>query len=453
MIVESINPYNNEVVAEQHKATQKDIDWAIKKAEFTYQDWRRSEFKLRSDLMMKAAERLRSNKERYAKMMTLEMGKAIKEAKSEVEKCAWVCEYYAENAEQILAKKMIESGAQKSYVRYDPIGCVLAVMPWNFPFWQVFRFAAPTLMAGNVGILKHASNVFGSGKMIEEVFIEAGFPEGTFKNLVIGSDKIPHLIEQDIVRAVTLTGSEPAGSSVSKQAGKLIKNSLLELGGSDPFIVLKDADISKAAKTAVDSRMLNAGQSCIAAKRFIVEKSVLADFTEQFVNYMKSKKFGNPLEESTDFGPMAKPKLAEELMEQTQKSIDNGAKVLLEGKQEGAHFQPYVLGNVKPGMPAFDEETFGPVAAIISAEDENDAIMLANKSEFGLGSSLWTENLEKAERLASEIESGSVFINSMMKSDPRLPFGGIKKSGFGRELSENGIKEFMNAKTVSIGEK
>jgi len=401
--------------------------------------------------MRQAAALLRAGKEKYARTMALEMGKPIVQGEMEVEKCAWACDYYAEHAEAFLAEQPRETDASRSYIRFDPLGPVLAIMPWNFPFWQVFRFAAPALMAGNAGILKHASNVPRCALQIEEVFRESGFPENLFRAVLVGSGKVAGIIADPRIRAATLTGSDSAGSKVAEQAGREIKKTVLELGGSDPFIVLEDADVQKAAKTAADARLINSGESCIAAKRFIVVEKVANTFLEVFVAEMRSRKMGDPLDRQTQVGPQARHDLRESLHRQVEESVKRGAELLLGGRipeSPGAFYPSTVLAGVNKGMPAFDEETFGPVAAVIRARDEGDAIRLANDSPFGLGASLWTQDRERAEQLVGEIEAGCVFVNELVKSDPRLPFGGVKRSGYGRELSEYGIREFMNIKSV-----
>lgn len=453
MAIQSINPATGEVVKTFDEFTKEQVAKIIDETHEAFLNWRKTNFEHRKELMLKAALVLRNNKKKYAEIMTIEMGKAISQSLAEVEKCAWVCEYYAENAEQILNEEIIKTDASKSYVRFDPIGIVLAVMPWNFPFWQVFRFAAPALMAGNVGLLKHASNVPMCALAIEEVFTEAGFPENTFKTLLIGSSLVDDVLKNPKVKAATLTGSEPAGKKVAQTCGNELKKTVLELGGSDPFIVLADADINEAVKVGVAARMLNNGQSCIAAKRFIVVEEIADEFEKKFVEAMEKVKVGDPTNPETEQGSMAREDLLIELHEQVERSIKAGAKLVTGGGRmnlKGAFYKPTVLSNVKPGMPAYYEEMFGPVASIIRAKDEHDAIRIANDSAFGLGASLWTNNLHKAETLAEEIESGSVFINGLVKSDPRLPFGGVKTSGYGRELSHYGIKEFVNIKTVWI---
>jgi succinate-semialdehyde dehydrogenase/glutarate-semialdehyde dehydrogenase len=379
------------------------------------------------------------------------MGKPVVQGEAEVEKCATGCDYYAEHAEAFLAEQPRETDASRSYVRFDPMGPVLAIMPWNFPFWQVFRFAAPALMAGNAGILKHASNVPRCALHIEEIFRAAGFPDNLFRALLAGPDKVASIIADARIRAASLTGSEGAGSKVGEQAGREIKKTVLELGGSDPFIVLKDADVEKASRMAADARLVNSGQSCIAAKRFIVVEKIADDFLERFVAEMRSRKMGDPLDRATEVGPLARRDLRDSLQRQVEESVRRGARLLLGGRipeSPGAFYPPTVLAAVDKGMPAFDEETFGPVAAVISARDEADAVGLANDSRFGLGASLWTEDRSRAEHIIPDIEAGMVFVNGLVKSDPRLPFGGVKRSGHGRELSEYGIREFVNVKSV-----
>jgi succinate-semialdehyde dehydrogenase/glutarate-semialdehyde dehydrogenase len=451
--MKAINPATNELINEYKEHTDAEIRKIIEAGHNAYLSWRDVSFAERKKLMRKAAEVLRKNRDKYAKLITIEMGKVIRESRSEVEKCAWVCEYYADNAEKFLADEIIETDASKSMAVFQPIGVVLAVMPWNFPFWQVFRFAAPALMAGNVGVLKHASNVPGSALAIEDVFREAGFPENAFRTLLISSSKVESVIKNPLVKAVTLTGSEPAGMQVASTAGHELKKTVLELGGSDPYIVLEDADIPACVKTSVTARMINAGQSCIAAKRFIVVESRLKEFEQQQVAIMKSLKMGDTLSEETQVGAMARMDLLEDLDKQVQDSIKMGAKLLCGGKKAdgpGAFYLPTVLTNVKKGMPAYEQETFGPVSAIISVKDEEEAINVANDSEFGLGGSVWTKDVGRGEQVARRIESGAVFVNGMTKSDPRLPFGGVKRSGYGRELSHYGIKEFVDIKTIWI---
>jgi len=453
MSIESINPTTGEVLERFEETSEPELDRVLSAARAAFLEWRTVPFARRAQRMRNAAGVLRARAAQYARTMTLEMGKPIVQAEAEVEKCAWVCEYYAEHAEAFLAEQPRETDASRSYVRFDPLGPILAVMPWNFPFWQVFRFAAPALMAGNAGILKHASNVPRSALAIEEVFREAGFPRGLFSTVLVGSSAVAGLIADPRIVAVTLTGSDRAGSKVAEQAGRELKKTVLELGGSDPFIVLADADLAAAARAAADARLINSGQSCIAAKRFIVVEPVADQFLERFLHELRSRRMGDPLARETQVGPQARVDLRDSLHQQVEESVKRGAKLLLGGgipAGKGAFYPPTLLAAVDKGMPAFDEETFGPVAAVIRAKDESDALRLANDSTFGLGASLWTQDHARAEGLAAQIEAGAVFVNGIVKSDPRLPFGGIKRSGYGRELSEYGIREFVNIKSVWI---
>lgn len=407
-------------------------------------------------MMVRAAEIIEGDKKAFAKIMTTEMGKPIKAAVSEAEKCAWVCRYYAENAQHQLADQRVETNAGKSYVKFQPLGPVLAVMPWNFPFWQVFRFAAPALMAGNVGLLKHASNVPQCALAIEEIFARAGFPQGAFQTLLIGSDAVEGILNDPRVVAATLTGSEPAGRSVASIAGKQIKKTVLELGGSDPFIVMSSANLDEAVTTAVKARTINNGQSCIAAKRFIVATEIYEEFERRFVDEMHALRIGDPMEESTDIGPLATPQIVKDLEEQVQKAVAAGARVLTGGKRPGRpgnFFEPTVLVDVDLKAPVSCEEIFGPVAMLFRASGIDEAIQIANATPFGLGSAAWTNDAKEQTQFIEELEAGSVFINGMVASDPRLPFGGVKHSGYGRELAEFGIREFVNIKTVWIGGK
>jgi len=453
-MLNSTNPTTDILIQEYKEHTKSEIDQILNSSEKSFRNWQSYDYGKRADLMSKAGEILRNNKDKYAELMTGEMGKPIAGARAEVEKCAWVCDYYAENGESFLKDEVIETDAQKSFVTYEPLGSVLAVMPWNFPFWQVFRFAVPGLMAGNAGLLKHASNVTGCAMAIEGIFREAGFPEDLFRTLKISSSKVASVIENPIVKAVTLTGSVPAGKAVAEKAGSELKKTVLELGGSDPYLILDDADLDKAIPTCVNSRLINNGQSCIAAKRFIVVESRLEEFTDRFVEEMKTKTMGDPMDESFDLGPQARTDLRDELHDQVQRSIDKGAKCLMGGEipyKKGAWYPPTVLTGVEAGMAAYEEELFGPVAAIIKAKDEKDAIRIANDSVFGLGAAVFTKDVKKGERIAAkELNAGNCFVNSLVKSDPRLPFGGIKESGYGRELSHFGIKEFVNIKTVYV---
>ena len=454
MAFQSINPATEEVEATFQEHTPDEVETALEGAVQTFSSWRKTSFAERSRLMLGAAAYLRANKTRLALLMTDEMGKPIRQAEAEVEKCAWCCDFYAENAEAFLRDVDAPSSATQSYVAFDPIGPVLAVMPWNFPLWQVFRFAAPALMAGNIGVLKHASNVPRCGLAIEEVFREAGFPAGAFRALLVSSGRVAKIIEDDRIRAVTLTGSDIAGSKVAETSGRALKKTVLELGGSDPFIVLADADVEAAAATAVNARYQNAGQSCIAAKRFIVVDEIADAFTRRFVEAADKLRVGDPREQETELGPVARDDLRDAVEDQVRRSVAQGAVVASGGhriERKGYFYAPTVVTGVSPEMPVFAEETFGPVAAVIRARDPQHAVALANESQFGLGSSLWTRDLELGRRLARDIEAGSVFINGMVASDPRLPFGGIKRSGYGRELGEYGIREFVNTKTVWIG--
>ncbi len=453
MAIETINPTTNKLVKSFEKMRDEQVNEIIISSEKAYQYWRKTTFEHRAKLLKSSANVLRSNSKKYAEIMTLEMGKPISQSIAEIEKCAWVCEYYAENAEQMLSKEMIKTDASESFVQFDPIGIVLAVMPWNYPLWQVFRFAAPALMAGNVALLKHASNVPMSALAIEEIFIETGFPDGIFKTLLIDSSQVESVISNPLIKATTLTGSEPAGMAVASASGKALKKSVMELGGSDPFIVFNDASIDEAVRVGVTARILNNGQSCIAAKRFILLDEIADEFETKFVAKMKLLVVGNPMNSETELGPIAREDLLLELDYQVKTSEKQGAKILCGGKRlerEGAFYPATVLSNVKKGTLAYDEELFGPVAIMIRAKDEADAIHIANDTPFGLGASLWTSNTENAKLIAKEINSGSVFINGLVKSDPRLPFGGTKISGYGRELSHYGIKEFVNIKTVWV---
>lgn len=449
-MIRTINPYNNKEIATYTGHTDAQIDKILAKSRVAFESWRKVPIHERCKLLVNTAGVLRKNADKYAQTMTLEMGKPISEAKSEINKCAWVCEFYAENAERFLADELIDTDASESFVSHDPIGTVLAIMPWNYPFWQVFRFAAPTLAAGNTGILKHASNVTGCAIHIEELLLEAGFPDNVFQNLIIHHDKIESIISNDIVKAVTLTGSERAGKSVGALAGKYLKKSVLELGGSNAFIVMEDADMEHAVKIGITARMMNSGQSCIAAKRFILVGEAYKKFLPAFIEGVKAIKRGDPMDESTEIGPLARQDLADELHEQLQKSVEMGAKIELGGEQDEAFHEPTVLTEVKPGMPAFDEETFGPLAAIIRAKNAKEAFELATNSKYGLGVSLFTSDIDKARRYITKVPDGAFFINELVKSDPRLPFGGTRNSGYGRELSREGIHEFVNKKTVNI---
>ncbi|HVG33248.1 MAG TPA: NADP-dependent succinic semialdehyde dehydrogenase [Pyrinomonadaceae bacterium] len=455
MAIASINPATGETLRSFEPLSDALIEEKLARADSAFDEHRHTTFAERARRMTRVAEILEDEKNEFARMMTLEMGKPLKAAGEEAAKCAWVCRYYAQWAERFLADEEVETNATRSYIHYQPLGPVLAVMPWNFPFWQVFRFAAPALMSGNVGLLKHASNVPQCAISIEDVFRRAGFAEGVFQTLLVGSDKVERLIDDERVRAVTLTGSESAGSQVAGRAGKHIKKSVLELGGSDPFIVMPSADVDEAAKTAVKARTINNGQSCIAAKRFIVAEEVYDQFERRFVEGMQALHIGDPLEEETDIGPLATRQVLEDLDEQVQKSVAAGARILCGGhklERPGFYYAPTVMTDIPKDAPAYSEELFGPVALLFRVRDVEEAIRLANDSVFGLASSAWTNDESEAQRFIEEIEAGSVFINGMVASDPRLPFGGIKRSGYGRELSAYGIREFVNIKTVWIKE-
>lgn len=451
--ITTTNPATGESLATYKLHTDEEVQKAIAYADEAFGDWRKTSFKERTTLMKSAAKVLRRNKERYARTITLEMGKTLSSAEAEVEKCAWVCDYYAEHAASFLSDEMVDTDASRSLVAYQPLGVVLAVMPWNYPFWQVFRFAAPALMAGNAGILKHASNVPGSALYIQEVFEEAGFPTNLFKSLIIKSDQVEGILTNTKVKAATLTGSGPAGSAVAQLAGKHIKKTVLELGGSDPYLILDDADLDLAAAQCAAGRLLNAGQSCIGAKRFIAVDAVYEEFLSRFTKKMADATMGDPMT-SVTIGPMAREDLRDEVHGQVEKSVANGAKIILGGSipdGKGAYYPPTILVNVTPGMPAYEEEIFGPVASVIRAEDESEAIRIANDTDFGLGACVFTRDLSKGERIArEELDAGCCFVNAFVKSDPRLPFGGVKTSGYGRELSHFGIREFVNTKTIYI---
>jgi succinate-semialdehyde dehydrogenase/glutarate-semialdehyde dehydrogenase len=453
MPIASINPTTGETIKTFEPLDETQINGRLQKAADTFRAYRRTNFAEREPMMTRAAEILEQEKHDFARLMTLEMGKPIKAAVGEAEKCALVCRYYAEKARHHLADNVVETNATKSYVHFQPLGPVLAVMPWNFPFWQVFRFVAPALMAGNVGLLKHASNVPQCALAIEEIFRRAGFPEGAFQTLLVGSDAVPRILEDSRVVAATLTGSEPAGRSVASIAGKQIKKTVLELGGSDPFVVMPSADLNEAIATAVKARTINNGQSCIAAKRFIVAAEIYDEFEAGFVSAMKALRVGDPLDEATDIGPLATEQILQELDEQVKTSVAAGAIVLTGGSKlegPGNFYEPTVLVNIPPDSPTSCEEIFGPVAMLFRVKDIDEAITLANSTTFGLGASAWTTDPTEQTRFVEDLEAGCVFINGMVASDPRLPFGGIKNSGYGRELAEFGIREFVNIKTVWI---
>jgi succinate-semialdehyde dehydrogenase/glutarate-semialdehyde dehydrogenase len=453
MAIATVNPATGEVVRTFSELSDPEIEQKLQKAGHAFSSYRTTSFAERARSMRKAAEILEQDKEKFGRLMTLEMGKTLRSAIAEAAKCATACRYYADNAERFLADEVIETGAKKSFVRYLPIGPILAVMPWNFPFWQVIRFAAPALMAGNVGLLKHASNVPQSALEIESLFLRAGFPEGVFQTLLIGSKKVDALLDDPRIVATTLTGSEQAGIQVGMGAAKRIKKAVLELGGSDPFIVMPSADLDAAVATGVEARILNNGQSCIAAKRFIVAEPIADEFTRRFVERMKSLRVGDPFDEKTELGPLANPEAVTSLDADVHKTIAAGARLLCGGHPRGgpgSFYEPTVLSDIPKESPAYREEFFGPVASLFRVRDLDDAIRIANDSRFGLGASAWTNDERERERFINELEAGMVFINKMVASDPRIPFGGVKQSGYGRELGVFGIREFVNIKTVWV---
>ena len=453
MAIASVNPATGEVIKRFHPLNDFEVEEKVQLAVSTFKTERRTPFSMRAQRMLKAAEILERDQDKFGRLMTVEMGKTLKSAVAEAAKCATGCRYYAENGERFLADEVVETGAKKSFIRYLPIGPILAVMPWNFPFWQVFRFAAPALMAGNVGLLKHASNVPQCALAIESIFREAGFPEGCFQALLIGSGQVDGLLNDPRIVAATLTGSEQAGIQVGMGAAKRIKKVVLELGGSDPFVVMPSADLDAAVNTAVQARVQNNGQSCIAAKRFIVAEPIADEFEKKFVAKMQSLRVGDPFGEKTDVGPLATPDGVKDLDTDVQKTIQAGAKVLTGGHPlngPGYYYAPTVLTNVPKNSPAYGEELFGPVASVFRVKDQEEAIHLANDVRFGLGASVWTNDEKERERFVNELEAGMVFVNKMVASDPRIPFGGVKASGHGRELGLVGIREFVNAKTVWI---
>ncbi|MEB3355375.1 MAG: NAD-dependent succinate-semialdehyde dehydrogenase [Synechococcales bacterium] len=460
MGIATVNPTTGETVKTFAPLSDQEIAQVLETAQATFEQYRHTTLEQRATWLMAAADLLEQEQHEWGRLMTLEMGKPIKSAIAEVTKCAWVCRYYAENAAKFLQDVPATTDASQSFVRYQPLGVILAVMPWNFPFWQVFRFAAPALMAGNVGLLKHASNVPQCALAIAEIFQRAGFPPGAFQTLLIPASRVASLVADDRVKAATLTGSEAAGASLAAEAGKQIKKTVLELGGSDPFIVMESADIDAAAATAVTARMLNNGQSCIAAKRFIVQESVADEFTEKLVQRFAALKLGDPMQEETDVGPLATPSILQDIDQQVKDCLQSGAKALIGGDpsalsldpslRAGNFYPPTILAAIPPGTPAEQEEFFGPVALLFRVPDLDGAIARANQVPFGLGASAWTQDEGERDRLINELEAGAVFINGLVKSDPRLPFGGIKKSGYGRELGIQGIHEFVNIKTVWV---
>ncbi|SEA52754.1 succinate-semialdehyde dehydrogenase / glutarate-semialdehyde dehydrogenase [Flavobacterium gillisiae] len=449
----SINPATGETIKEYTRISTNEALEKIAASKKEFHQWKQKTFEERAKLMYALADVLDSNKEEYAQLATREMGKVIGQARKEIEKCAWVCRYYAEHAATLLADEDVKTEATKSYVTFQPSGVVLAVMPWNFPFYQAIRFAAPSLMAGNTGVLKHASNVQGCALAIEEAFLKAGFPKGVFTNLNVDSKDVKKLIEDKNIAAITLTGSDAAGRSIAAIAGQNLKKTVMELGGSDAYIILDDVDLEKATDLATLGRLQNNGQTCIAAKRFIVHDAIYDDFLALFTTKMKAAKMGEPTNEDSYYGPMARLDLRDELHEQVQKTIQQGGRLVLGGtipEGKGAYYPASILVDLKPGMEAFDNELFGPVASVIRAKDDAHAVELANNSQFGLGSGVFTKDIQRGEKLALQLEAGSSFVNKLVVSDPRLPFGGIKNSGYGRELAAYGIREFVNTKTIWI---
>jgi len=454
VVLASVNPATGETLRSFETDSPDVVSTKLQKAVTAFAEYRETSFSQRSEKMQRAARILEDEKEKFGRLMTLEMGKPIRAAAEEAAKCALACRYYAENAANFLADEIVATNAAKSFIRYQPLGPVLAIMPWNFPFWQVFRFAAPALMAGNVGLLKHASNVPQCALAIEDVFRRAGFAEGVFQTLLIGSKEVEAIIDDSRIRAVTLTGSEEAGIKVASRAGSRIKKTVLELGGSDPFLVMPSADLDTAVQTAVRARVINNGQSCIAAKRFIVHREIAPEFERRFVEGMRKLKVGDPLDESTEVGPLATEAIVDGLDDQVKRSVAAGARVLTGGKRidrPGNYYQPTVLSDIPADSPAAVEELFGPVASLFVARDAEEAIKIANGTEFGLGASAWTTDSREQERFIEGLDSGMVFLNGMVASDPRLPFGGVKRSGYGRELGVVGIREFVNMKTVWVG--
>jgi succinate-semialdehyde dehydrogenase / glutarate-semialdehyde dehydrogenase len=455
MQIQTVNPATEALIKKYSLLKSAEIEEGIEAANAAYLTWRKTAFSARRNHMLNLAKLLRKKQDDYAYQMAIEMGKPISAGKAEIEKCAWVCEHYAEHAESYLATKHVKTDKKKSMVCYQPLGVVFAIMPWNFPFWQVFRFAAPTIMAGNAAILKHAPISTGTGNAIAELFIDAGFPAHLFQHFILDNEQAAMVIAHEKIVAVTLTGSEQAGSIVAANAAKHIKKAVLELGGNDPYIVLADADLALAARCIVTSRLNNTGQVCIAAKRIIAVKEIADELIAKIIKLTEHYQMGDPLDQATVFGPMAREDLRSTLHKQVQASIKKGAELRLGGeipKRKGYYYPPTILTNISPGMPAFDEELFGPVIAIITADDERQAIKLANQSPYGLGAAIFTSDVAKGEQIAMyEIEAGACFVNGFVASDPRLPFGGIKHSGFGRELAREGILEFVNVKTVCVG--
>ncbi len=451
MPIESLNPYSGKTIKTYEEYAPDRVDEMLRAAESAHRSWRQSSFDQRGEPMRRAGAILRDRKEEYARLIACEMGKPLAQGRAEADKCAWGCDYYAENAAAFLEPEEVATDAVRSRVEFEPLGVVLAVMPWNFPFWQVFRFAAPAIMAGNAAVLKHASSVPGSAVAIEDVMRDAGFPDGLFQTLLIGSAAVDRVIENPIIKAVTLTGSTPAGKAVAAKAGSELKKTVLELGGSDPYLILDESSLEETAENCSAARLVNGGQSCVAAKRFIVLDSLRERFEALMVEKMKGYMMGDPLEDGVQIGPQARHDLRDQLHDQVRRSVDLGARVLLGGKVPqvaGAFYPPTVLAGVTKGMPAYDEEMFGPVASVISVKDEDEAVRVANDTVYGLGAAVYTSDEAQAERVASRIEAGCCFINGFVRSDPRLPFGGIKQCGYGRELAAYGIREFVNIKTI-----
>ncbi len=450
MNIVSKNPYTNKDIFSIKALNLEEIEEKLSLAQGIYESWHKTSMKERSEHLLNVANELKKNKNEYAETMTAEMGKPISQSLAEIEKCAWVCEYYAENAPKQLANKEIETEASKSYVRYDSIGVVLAVMPWNYPFWQVFRFIAPALMAGNIGLLKHASNVMKSAENIQKVFERAGLPKGCFQNMAIGSERIEEIIKDDRIKAVTLTGSKPAGAAVASTAASVIKKAVLELGGSNALVVFPDCHMDETVATCVQARFQNTGQSCIAGKRLLIHQDIYGEFVSAFAKAVSQLKSGDPMDPNTFIGVMAREDLAIELEEQLKKSVEEGAKIILGGHRQEAYFEPTIVTDVTPEMTIFKEETFGPVIGVTPFSSDEEAVTLVNESDFGLGVSIFTNDKSRIEKLIPLFDDGAVFVNDMVKSNPNLPFGGTKISGFGRELSIDGIQEFVNKKTVYI---
>ncbi|WP_431471729.1 NAD-dependent succinate-semialdehyde dehydrogenase [Nonlabens sp. SCSIO 43208] len=450
-MITTYNPYTGEKLAEYKELTEDQIQSKLEKAQKAFNDWRFTSYDKKAATVRSIGDTLRKNIEKYAKQMSLEMGKPISQSRSELEKCAWLCDHYASKAKDYLASEHIDiDDAHSSYISYEPLGVVLAVMPWNYPFWQVMRFIIPGLMAGNVGVLKHASSVMGTANMIEECLLEAGVPEGCFQNLVISSKAVENIIKNDIIKAVTLTGSKPAGSAVASTAGSEIKKTVLELGGNNALVIFPDADIDKSVETCVNARYQNTGQSCIAGKRLIIHEKVYDEFLDKFTNKVKELKSGDPLNDDTYIGAMARKDLAEELEELMNQSVNMGAKVHLGGSRKNAYFEPTILTDITRDMPVFKDETFGPLMAVLSFKEEEEAIEMVNDSKFGLGASLFSQDISRMQELSKKIKDGAVFINAKVASNPNLPFGGTGISGYGRELSHHGIREFCNVKTVVV---